>query len=66
MSDTLPEFLTTDEAAAVMRRSRSYVQKLCKSGELKAKKVGEWRVHRDDLVEFLRPAPIVRSRRRAS
>lgn len=70
MSDASP-YLTTDEAAAIVRMDRDYVSRQCAAGNLKAKKLGtEWRIHRDDLALFMTgaPAPATRhrERRRAS
>lgn len=74
MTDALggetPVYLTTDEAAAIIRMSRDYVARQCDAGNLYGKKVGrEWRIHRDELARFMSgsPAPATRPlRRRAS
>jgi excisionase family DNA binding protein len=63
-------FLTTAEAAAIIRMDRDYVTRQCESGAIPAKKLGRmWRIHRDDLDRFMAPgkAPVTRpDRRRAS
>lgn len=65
-----PEYLTTDEAAAIVRSSRDYVARLCASGQIVARKLGrDWRIHRDELDRFMRgtgKAKPVRERKRAS
>lgn len=49
------EFLTTDEAAAIIRTDRDYVSRQCANGNITAKKLGtEWRIHREDLDAFMR------------
>lgn len=69
MTDESP-YLTTDEAAAIVRMDRDYVSRQCAAGNLRAKKLGtEWRIHRDDLTLFMTgesKAPVARPRRRAS
>lgn len=64
------EYLSTDEAAHIIGRSSTYVAQQCKAGALRATKHGEWRIHPDDLREFMRAgAPVARQReprRRAS
>ena len=66
----MTEYLTTDEVAAKMRRTRDYVQKLCKQQRLPAIKLGtEWRIAEDDFAAFMRTGhelPATRTRRRAS
>lgn len=63
-------YLTTEEAAAIIRTDREYVSRQCANGNLIAKKLGtEWRIHPDDLDTFMRgskkKAPPARSRKRA-
>lgn len=64
------EYLSTEEAAHIIGRSTTYVAQQCKAGALPATKHGEWRIHPDDLRDFMRagqPAPRHREpRRRAS
>lgn len=53
-------YLTTAEAAALIRISVKWVQKACHAGDLPAVKTGkEWRIHRRDLDRFMggTPAP---------
>lgn len=67
MSET--PYLTTTEVAAIIRTTPDYVAKLCKSGALRAQKVGGWRIHRDALEAFMagsKPAPTRVRRRRAA
>lgn len=48
-------YLTTTEAAAEIRTSEDYVARQCNAGHLLGKKVGnEWRIHKDDLEQFMR------------
>lgn len=73
--DDLPEFLTTEEAAAVLRTDEDYVRRQCKAGNLKGtnlKGKAGYRIHRDAIRAFLgletipaaRPRP-PRARQRA-
>jgi excisionase family DNA binding protein len=59
-------YLTTEQAAEVIGMSADYVARQCKSGAIKAKKLGtEWRIHRDALDQFMgtvEPAPPTRKR----
>lgn len=49
----LPPILSTHEAAQALRVCDSMAGKLCRSGKLRAVKVGKnWRVNRDSLLEF--------------
>ena len=70
MLDLSREYLSTEEAALIIGRSPTYVAQQCKAGALRATKHGEWRIHPDDLREFMRGGtPIARvrePRRRAS
>lgn len=62
----LDEWLTTDEVAALIRMDRDYVQRQCKAGALKGKKLGtEWRISRRAVAEFMNgtdAAPPTRTR----
>lgn len=50
----MTEYLTTREAAAVIRKSRHYVAAQCKAGQIKAKKLGtDWRIERAALDAFM-------------
>lgn len=66
MTDSL--YLTTTEAADIVRKTPDYIARQCAKKALRAKKLGnDWRIHRDDLEAFMRsgvPAPATRSRRR--
>lgn len=66
MSDS--PYLTTDEAAAIIRKTPDYVARQCSARRIVAKKLGtEWRIHREDLDRFMRDghkAPAARTRRR--
>lgn len=68
MTDTrVSPYLTTTEAAAIIRRTPDYVMRQCAAGNLRATKVGAWRIHRDDLDAFMRgpePTPAARPPRR--
>ena len=66
-----PVYLTTSEAAGIIRASREYVARQCAAGHLRATKLGdEWRIHRDDLTRFMSgetvPTDRPNRRRRAS
>lgn len=63
------KYLTTDEAAEIIRTTSDYVARKCASGEIAAKKVGaSWRIHPSALDAFMAPgkAEPTRYRRRAS
>lgn len=50
---SLPELLSTNQAAEVLNVSPRSICKLCELGKLKAVKVlSVWRVNRDALFEF--------------
>ena len=54
--DDLPEYLTSAEAAAVLRTDENYVRRQCKAGNLKGTNLrgkAGYRIHRDDLRAFL-------------
>lgn len=61
-------YLTTEEVAAVLRKTPDYVARQCALGAIKAKKLGnQWRIHRDSVEAFMggaAKAPATRSRRR--
>lgn len=61
-------YLTSDEAAAIIRSTPDYVARQCSRRAIVAKKIGnEWRIHREDLDRFMRAggkAPATRNRRR--
>ncbi len=51
--DDLPDLLTIKETAQVLRCSEVYARKLCKTGAIKARKVGRcWRVPQDALADY--------------
>jgi excisionase family DNA binding protein len=60
------DYLTTDEAGDVIGMSADYVARQCKSGAIKAKKLGtEWRIARAALEQFMgnaEAAPATRKR----
>lgn len=48
------KFMTVAEVAATLRVSQDYVRKLCGSGQLRAKKVGqEWRIRETAFEAFM-------------
>jgi excisionase family DNA binding protein len=52
--EELPDVLTTQQVAAFLQLSLSTVKRMCKNGELKAKKLGAgWRVNKADLQEYM-------------
>jgi excisionase family DNA binding protein len=61
-------YLTTDEAAGIIRKTPDYIARQCAKKTLRAKKLGnDWRIHREDLDAFMRAggkAPATRTRRR--
>lgn len=63
-------YLTTEEAAEIIRKSPDYVARMCNAKALAGKKLGnDWRIHRDDLDQFMRAgskAPATRTRKRAA
>jgi len=51
---TMPEWITTDEAAALSGYHVNYVRRLMRNGRLKGKKAGlMWWVDRDSLQNYL-------------
>lgn len=62
-----PKWMTTEEVAAELRKSRDYVSRQCAAGNLRGKKLGnEWRVSRESVEVFMNggPAPSTRPERR--
>lgn len=50
----LPLMLTVTQSAIIANTSDRYIRKLCESGEIPSVKLGrEWRVKRDEFLEFL-------------
>lgn len=49
-----PNFITTTEAAAMMRVSPETIRRLCEAGEIAAVKLsptGHWRIDRDKMMD---------------
>jgi excisionase family DNA binding protein len=59
-------YLTASEVAQQIRKTEDYVQRQCKAGVIKAKKLGnEWRISDAALATFMgdeTPAPATRTR----
>lgn len=50
----MSEYLTTAEAASIIRKSVDYVARQCKAGHLRATKTGnDWRIHRSAVDAFM-------------
>lgn len=48
------KWLTTAEVAETIRMSENYVSRLCDSGQVRAKKLGnQWRISDEALAEFM-------------
>lgn len=53
------EFLTSEEAAQILRVTRATVMNMIKRGQLKGKKVGSggvsspWRIPKKDVIEYV-------------
>lgn len=48
------KFLTTAEVAETIRMTENYVSRLCDSGQIRAKKLGnQWRISDEALAEFM-------------
>lgn len=48
------KFLTTAEVAETIRMSENYVSRMCDSGQIRAKKLGnQWRISEEALAEFM-------------
>lgn len=55
--ENLPEWLTSDEVAELLRLDVVTVRRHCKAGHIKAtnlKGKAGYRIHRDDLLRFLK------------
>ena len=60
------EILTAKEAAEILRISARTFQRLVRSGQLPARKVGEqWRVERSELEQWFKSQPVKQSRFRS-
>lgn len=56
--DDLPPVLTIDQLAAFLQVSKDTAYRMCRSGEIKARKVsGQWRIHRAHLNDYLSYRP---------
>lgn len=57
MTTEMHQFLTTTEAAAILRLSQSRVCQLCADGELPARRTcgsrGQWRIDREKLLQLI-------------
>ena len=63
----MSDYLTTDEAAAIIRMDPDYVRRQCKAGQIKAKKLGnEWRIGRAELDAFMSGGAAAPTRDRSS
>ena len=52
--DQLPQFITPDELARILRIGSSLAYELCKKGEVRSKKVGRCvRIPREAVVEYI-------------
>lgn len=52
-ASSLPELLSTKQAAEVLNVSTRAVTDLCKKGRVKSVRIGKlWRVNRDALLDF--------------
>ena len=59
---SLPSFYTPEEAATNLRVTRRAMYQWLTSGKLKGFRVGQhWRISEDDLMEFMKRAPMVRA-----
>lgn len=48
------KWMTTAEVAETIRMSENYVSRMCDSGQLRAKKLGnQWRISDEALAEFM-------------
>jgi excisionase family DNA binding protein len=51
---SLPEFISTGEAAQLLGYNRQTVTRLCQAGKIPAKKIiGEWRIKKSDLRRMI-------------
>lgn len=48
-----PKLLTTKEVAEMLRVSKRTIFRYIKDGKLKAKKIGQWRIKKEDLDKFI-------------
>ncbi len=52
--DELPLLMTTSEAALLLDMTVNSVQRLCASGDIPAKKIGDtWRILRDNIRKMM-------------
>ena len=52
----MDKLLTIKEVAEILRVSERSVNRYIESGKLKASKIGQWRISKKDLEEFLNKA----------
>ena len=48
-----PRFLTTNQVAEILQVTKRTIFRYIKSGKLKAKKIGQWRILKSDLDKFI-------------
>lgn len=54
----MEELLTTEDVARILRISEYTARGLCKSGEIRSKKIGRnWRVKQEDLRDYIDNLP---------
>jgi excisionase family DNA binding protein len=51
--DDLKKYLTVDEVADKLGLTEAWVRDLIRSKEIKAVKIGQWKIKPDDLQEFI-------------
>jgi len=51
---TMEEMLTVNDVARILQYTPYYIRELCRSGELKAVRIGgHWRIKQEDLRAFV-------------
>jgi len=48
-----PRLLTTNQVAEILQVTKRTIFRYIKSGKLKAKKIGQWRILKSDLDKFI-------------
>lgn len=56
--ELLPDLLTIAEAAAILRKSKEGLRRMCKEGRFPAKRMGhEWRIERRQIEAYIQNLP---------
>lgn len=64
MSKNIDKLLTIKEVAEILRVSERSVNRYIEAGKLKASKIGQWRISKKDLEDFLNKTKNIKPRKK--